>query len=67
MAKKYAKLGSELEAECDKKMNSLLGELEKELKATGQSTSIITEIRNLYNEEKAIKKAALIEAYYPKG
>ena len=67
MAKKYAALGSILEAECDKRMNELLKELEAELKAIGQSTSVISEIRNLYNEEKAIKKAALIEAYYPKG
>lgn len=66
MAKKYAKLGSVLEEECDKEMDSLIGELKKELQATGQSTSIIAEIRELYNEEKAIKKAALIEAYYPR-
>lgn len=67
MAKKYAKLGSELEEECDKKVASLIKELENELKAEGQSTSVIAEIKKLYSEEKAIKKAALIEAYYPKG
>lgn len=66
MAKKYARLGSALEEQCDKRMDSLLGELKKELKATGQSTSIIADIKDLYNEEKAIKKAALIEAYYPR-
>ena len=67
MAKKYAKLGSALEAECDKRVNTLLEQLETELKATGQSTSIVTDIKNFYSEEKAIKKAALIDSYYPKG
>lgn len=67
MAKKYAKLGTELEEECDKKVASLIKELENELKAEQGDVSVIEEIKNLYNEEKALKKAELIEAYYPKG
>lgn len=67
MAKKYAKLGSELEKECDAKVDELIKELEAELKSSGQSTSVISEIKELYKEEKSLKKAALIESYYPKG
>lgn len=67
MAKKYLKLGTELESQCDKQMKELLGELENELKNSEQDTSIVSEIRELYNEEKALKKASLIDSYYPKG
>lgn len=67
MAKKYAKLGSELEEQCDVRVENLLNELEKELEATGQDTSVTEEIKKLYNEEKKLKKAALIDAYYPVG
>ncbi|MBR0278162.1 MAG: hypothetical protein IJQ50_06870 [Clostridia bacterium] len=63
--RKYMDKGSKLERECDKKMDALLKELEKELKASGKDTSIISEITALYNEEKAVKKAALLGKYYP--
>ena len=65
-AKKYKDKGSQLELECDKKMKALLTELEKELKASGKNTSVISEITALYNEEKAIKKADLLKKYYPR-
>ncbi len=66
MANKYLGMGSSLEGACDGRMQQLLAELESELVATGQNTAIIGEITALYNEEKAVKKAALIDAYYPK-
>ncbi len=65
LAEKYLAKGNQLEVECDQKINTLLKKLETELKSAGQSTSIIFEITSLYNEEKAVKKAALIERYYP--
>ena len=66
MAQKCMAWGEELETECDAEMEVLLAELEKSLKATGQSTSLADEIRTLYQEEKNIKRAMLIEEYYPK-
>lgn len=66
MADKYMSKGAQLEAECDRRMNSLLKNLETELKASGQSTSIISKITSLYNEEKAVKKASLVAKYASK-
>lgn len=65
LAEKYMAKGSQLEVECDKKMDALLVKLENELKVSGESTKVIAEITTLYNEEKAVKKAALLEKYYP--
>lgn len=65
MAQKCMAWGEALEAECDAEMAVLLAELETSLKATGQSTSLADEIRALYQEEKNVKRAMLIEEYYP--
>ena len=66
MAQKCIGWGTALEAECDVEMNALLSELETALIASGQDTSLVNEIRSLYEEEKQIKRAMLIEEYYPK-
>lgn len=63
MAGKYMSKGAQLEAECDQRMSALLSGLESELKASGQSTAIVTKIKALYNEEKAVKKANLVAKY----
>ncbi len=66
MAQKCMAWGEALEAECDAEMEVLLAELTVSLNATGQSTAMADEIRALYQEEKNIKRAMLIEEYYPK-
>lgn len=65
MAEKCMRLGSVLEAECDAEMASLMAELKAALTQSGQSTSIISEIQAIYDQEKQLKKAALISRYYP--
>lgn len=66
MAEKCMQLGSALEVECDAEMAALIGELRLALSESGQSTAIISEIQGIYEEEKRIKKAYLIDRYYPK-
>lgn len=66
MAAKYAGLGNALEKDCDKQMEALLSELEGLLKLAKSDTTIPAQIRAIYNEEKAIKKARLMDSYWPK-
>ena len=66
MAQKCIDWGTALEAECDAEMELLLSKLESALLANGEDTSMAAEIRRLYEEEKQIKRAMLIEEYYPK-
>ncbi|MBR5239716.1 MAG: hypothetical protein IKW04_03960 [Clostridia bacterium] len=66
MAQKCIGWGTALEAECDAEMNALLAKLETALIANGQDTSLVDEIRSIYEEEKQVKRAMLIEEYYPK-
>ncbi len=63
IAKKYLSKGYALEKECDGQMESLLGEIKKELERTGGDLSIISEIRNTYENEKSIQKATLLDQY----
>lgn len=65
MAEKCMSMGNALEVECDAEMEALIEELRASLVASGQSTAIISEIRATYEEEKRLKKAALIDRYYP--
>ena len=58
--------GNELEANCDSRMNELLVRLESELKQSGGDTGVIKEIQALYKNEKELKKAQLVNTYYPK-
>ena len=63
IAKSLVQQGNSLEAECDARMDSLLSSLEQELGRLGKSTSVISEIKSIYNQEKKIKKAELMDAY----
>jgi len=57
IASKYIPQGYSLESNCDSQVNGLLANLEKELKAIGADTSIVSTIRSHYQAEKSIKKA----------
>lgn len=58
--------GNALEAECDASMNELLGELESALKELGANTSIISDIKVAYQEQKDLKMAELYSQYSSK-
>ena len=64
LASKFIGMGNSLEAQCDAQMESLLGEISAELQRTGGDTGIVGEIRSAYENEKSIKKAALLDKYY---
>lgn len=49
-----------LEAECDAKVNALLGEMSAELSAAGESTDSVNQLRNYYEDAKASQKAAYL-------
>jgi len=65
LADKYLGLGNKLEAKCDGEMKVLLSQLETELKKQNRDTSVVKEINELYTEEKKVKKAVLMDRYYP--
>lgn len=64
LASKFIGMGNSLEAQCDSQMESLLGEISAELQRTGGDKGIVGEIRSAYENEKSIKKAALLDKYY---
>ncbi len=55
--------GNALKAECDAKMESLLLQLEKNLKEGGKDTSIVSEIRKVYTNEKNTVQSYYISKY----
>lgn len=57
LVEKYMGVATSLLNQCDAKVNDLLKELEKEIKAVGGDTSIIKTIHASYENEKAVKKA----------
>ena len=59
--------GNALEKECDSKMDVLLDELGGILKQTGQSDTVVKEIKKTYAEQKNIKKTELVNQYMPKS
>ena len=59
----YSGLASSMEGECDSRMESLLGELEAKLDASGGDKSVIGEIRAAYDNKKSLKKAELMSRY----
>lgn len=63
IAKKYIGRAAGLEGQCDSKMESLLSQIEAELKKTGGDTGIVNEIRAAYMAEKSAKKAELMDRY----
>ena len=52
-----------LEKECDENVEKVLSELNSILTRTGDNKSIITKIRNSYNDEKSLKKAYYLNLF----
>lgn len=59
----YVTKAMALESECDKKVAAIVSSLEKQLKAEGKSTAIITVINNAYNSEKTLKRAYYLNMF----
>lgn len=57
LASKYIGMAGGLESRCDGQMEAILGRIQKHLKETGGDTSLVKEIRKVYENEKALKKS----------
>ena len=57
LASKYIGLAGSLESSCDSQMEAILSRIQKHLKETGGDTSLVKEIRRVYENEKALKKS----------
>lgn len=57
IANKHMGTAMSLLNQCDKQVNDLISQLEKELKSLKADTSILKTIRDTYENEKALKKA----------
>lgn len=57
LTSKYIGLAGNLESNCDSQMESILSRIQKHLKETGGDTSLVKEIRKVYENEKALKKS----------
>lgn len=60
LASKYLTLGSKLETESDKKVSTLLKEMEKELKDNNLDTTIVKEVKEYYSYLKDLRKSELM-------
>lgn len=60
---KYAGQLSSLEGPCDSQFSSLVSQIESELTKTNGDTSLISELRSAYANEKRIKKASVFSKY----
>jgi uncharacterized phage infection (PIP) family protein YhgE len=60
---KYLSLGQSLENECDAKFNSILKEMETELKNNDLSTTAVKEAQNQYEAEKKARRSALLKKF----
>lgn len=54
---KYLGVANALLVECDSKVSSIMSSIEKKLKENNMDTSIVGQIKDSYEEEKALKKA----------
>lgn len=63
LAAKYMSIGSGLEGSCDAQIESLLSQIKTELEKAGADTSLVSDIRSAYYNEKSITKASLISKY----
>ena len=63
VAAKYIGIASGLESSCDAQIESLLSQIKTELEKAGADTSMVSDIRNAYYNEKSITKAALLAKY----
>ena len=59
----YFDIAGVLEQECDKLMDDLISRIESELKRTDGDTSLISDIKSYYAEEKSLKKAYYLSLY----
>ena len=59
----YYNKGLSLEAECDAKVDIVLGDLEKILKEAGRDKSLIATIRTAYENEKTLQKSYYLSIY----
>ncbi|MBO5136139.1 MAG: hypothetical protein J6C17_02015 [Clostridia bacterium] len=60
---KYSKDAYSALAQCDSEVNKICNSLEKYLKDNKADTSIVSEIKKAYEEEKTLKKAYYINKY----
>lgn len=63
---KYISKGLALESQCDAKVESIISQLKEEISKNGGDTKIISKIRQMYEDEKQLKKSELINKYYPR-
>lgn len=61
---KYVGAAASLEGSCDAKFDSLMSQINEVLSESGGNKSIVSEIRSAYENEKRIKKAALMSQYF---
>lgn len=57
MVKKFYSQATSLEGQCDQKVESVLSELSSVLESSGDDAKIVDKIRDMYHEEKSLKKA----------
>ncbi|MBQ9940638.1 MAG: hypothetical protein IJO74_03770 [Clostridia bacterium] len=62
-AARAIKVVAKWEKECDAEVNAIFSELEAVLKKMGKGNELVETIRTAYQEEKAVKKAYLINRY----
>lgn len=60
---KYAGQLSSLEESCDAQFNSIVSQIEEELKQTGGNSGVVSDLRKAYQNEKSIKKASILSKY----
>lgn len=63
---KYLKTAATLESEADSKVESLLSELKSKLVSLGADTSIISTMRDSYENEKRLKKSYYLSLFNEK-
>lgn len=63
VASKYIGIASGLEGQCDAQVEGVLSQIAEELKKTGGDLSLVSELRSAYQNEKSVKKAALLSQY----
>jgi len=57
LAGRYINIAGGLEASCDQQMEDILSRIQAHLQETGGDLSLIDEIRQVYKDEKALKKS----------
>jgi len=63
LVEQFVEKGSQLEKQCDARMDALISKLRAELKKAGRDTSIISDVYSVYEAEKTAKKSQLLGKY----